>query len=200
MSAAQNQAYFAEGLSEEILNLLAQSTTLRVTARTSSFSFKGRSVDIATIADRLKTTHVLEGGVRKSGNSCASPRSSWTAPTARTSGRRHTIGTVNDVFGVQAEIAAAVAESLQVTLTGNSTPPSSQRINAVAFERYLPAKYFYNRRGDSDVARAKGFRAGPRSRSRLRPRMGGTRGVYHIARHRGRRARCRRGVRPSTKH
>ena len=67
MSEAQDQAYFAEGLSEEILNLLAQSTTLRVTARTSSFSFKGRSVDIATIADTLKTTHVLEGSVRKSG-------------------------------------------------------------------------------------------------------------------------------------
>ena len=49
MSAEQDQAYFAEGLSEEILNLLAQSTTLRVTARTSSFSFKGRSVDIPTI-------------------------------------------------------------------------------------------------------------------------------------------------------
>src|SRR5262245_12550307 len=53
MSETQDQAYFAEGLSEEILNLLAQSTTLRVIARTSSFSFKGRSVDIAAIASTL---------------------------------------------------------------------------------------------------------------------------------------------------
>lgn len=157
MSEAQDQAYFAEGLSEEILNLLAQSTTLRVTARTSSFSFKGRNVDIATIADTLNTTHVLEGSVRKSGDrvritaQLVDGRSSvhlWSQTYDRD---------MTDVFGVQDEIAAAVAESLQVTLTGSATPAMGQTKNAIAFERYLQGKYFFNRRGESDVARAKEY-------------------------------------------
>lgn len=65
MSPERNQEYFADGLSEEILNLLAHSTSLRVIARTSSFSFRNPNNDIATIARRLNVTHVLEGSVRK---------------------------------------------------------------------------------------------------------------------------------------
>jgi|ADGO01.1.fsa_nt_gi DNA-binding winged-HTH domains len=68
MSGEQNQTYFADGLSEEILNLLAQSSTMRIIARTSSFSFKNRhDLDIQAIARKLNATHVLEGSVRKSG-------------------------------------------------------------------------------------------------------------------------------------
>ena len=186
MSEAQDQAYFAEGLSEEILNLLAQSTTLRVTARTSSFSFKGRSVDIATIADTLKTTHVLEGSVRKSGNLVritaqlvdgANSVHVWSQTYDRD---------VADVFGVQDEIAAAVAESLQVTLTGNSTPQSGPRISAAAFERYLQGKYFYNRRGESDVARAKEyFEQALEVDPDYARAWAGLAGVYQIARQQG---------------
>ncbi|HEY4367729.1 MAG TPA: winged helix-turn-helix domain-containing protein [Steroidobacteraceae bacterium] len=157
MSEAQDQAYFAEGLSEEILNLLAQSTTLRVTARTSSFAFKGRNVDIATIAGALKVTHVLEGSVRKSGN-----RMRITAQLVDGVGSVHIWSQTYDrdavdVFGIQDEIAAAVAESLQVTLTGDAQPRPAQTGNAAAFERYLQGKYFFNRRGDSDLARAQDY-------------------------------------------
>src|SRR5262249_11917438 len=120
MSEAQDQAYFAEGLSEEILNLLAQSTTLRVTARTSSSSFKVRTADIATIESTLKVTHVLEGSVRRSGN-----RVRVTAQLIDSAGSVHLWSQtydrdVTDVLEIQDEIAAAVAESLQVTLTGNA--------------------------------------------------------------------------------
>lgn len=157
MSEAQDQAYFAEGLSEEILNLLAQSTTLRVTARTSSFAFKGRNVDIATIAGALKVTHVLEGSVRKSGN-----RLRITAQLVDGVGGVHLWSQtydrdLTDVFGIQDEIAAAVAESLQVTLTGNAQAPPVQTGNAAAFERYLQGKYFFNRRGEADLARAQDY-------------------------------------------
>lgn len=157
MSEAQDQAYFAEGLSEEILNVLAQSTALRVTARTSSFAFKGRNVDIATIAGALKVTHVLEGSVRKSGN-----RMRITAQLVDSVGSAHLWSQtydrdVTDVFGIQDEIAAAVAESLQVTLTGNVQAPPAQTRNAVAFEHYLQGKYFFNRRGESDLARAQDY-------------------------------------------
>jgi TolB-like protein/DNA-binding winged helix-turn-helix (wHTH) protein len=157
MSEAQDQAYFAEGLSEEILNLLAQSTTLRVTARTSSFAFKGRTVDIATIARALKVTHVLEGSVRKSGN-----RLRITAQLIDSVGSVHLWSQtydrdVTDVFGIQDEIATAVAESLQVTLTGNAQAPPAQTRNAAAFERYLQGRFFFNRLGESDLARAEDY-------------------------------------------
>ncbi|HET9446880.1 MAG TPA: winged helix-turn-helix domain-containing protein, partial [Steroidobacteraceae bacterium] len=130
MSEAQDQAYFAEGLSEEILNVLAQSTTLRVTARTSSFSFKGRNVDIPTIAGTLNATHVLEGSVRKSGD-----RVRVTAQLVEGASSVHLWSQtydrdVTDVFGVQDEIAAAVAESLQVRLTGSAPPSIGQTQNA----------------------------------------------------------------------
>jgi TolB-like protein len=154
MSEAHDQSYFAEGLSEEILNVLAQSTPLRVTARTSSFAFKGRNVDIATIAGALKVTHVLEGSVRKSGN-----RVRITAQLVDGVGSVHIWSQTydrdaTDVFGIQDEIAAAVAESLHVTLTGDKQPRAVQTRNAAAFEHYLQGKYFFNRRGDSDLARA----------------------------------------------
>jgi TolB-like protein len=67
MSSDKEQEYFADGISEELLNLLAQVPELRVIARTSSFSFKGKEVDIAEIARKLNVANVLEGSVRKSG-------------------------------------------------------------------------------------------------------------------------------------
>jgi len=68
MSSDPEQEYFSDGLSEELLNLLAKIPELRVAARTSSFSFKGQNLEIAEIAARLNVTHVLEGSVRTSGN------------------------------------------------------------------------------------------------------------------------------------
>ena len=68
MSPDKEQEYFADGISEELLNLLAQVPELRVIARTSSFSFKGKEADIAEIARKLNVAHVLEGSVRKSGD------------------------------------------------------------------------------------------------------------------------------------
>jgi TolB-like protein/DNA-binding winged helix-turn-helix (wHTH) protein/Tfp pilus assembly protein PilF len=157
MSEAQDQAYFAEGLSEEILNLLAQSTTLQVTARTSSFSFKGRNVDIPTIASTLNVTHVLEGSVRKSGN-----RVRITAQLVEGRNSVHSWSQtydrdVTDIFGVQDDIAGAVAEALQGRLTGERNLHSGQTRNALAFERYLHGKYFFNRRGAADLALAKEY-------------------------------------------
>lgn len=181
MSEAHDQSYFAEGLSEEILNVLAQSTPLRVTARTSSFAFKGRSVDIATIAGALKVTHVLEGSVRKSGD-----RMRITAQLVDGVGSAHIWSQTydrdaTDVFGIQDEIAAAVAESLHVTLTGNKQPRRVQPGNVAAFEHYLQGKYFFNRRGDSDLVRAQDhFQQALQIDPEYARAWAGLAGVYHI--------------------
>lgn len=157
MSETQDQAYFAEGLSEEILNLLAQSTTLRVTARTSSFSFKGRNVDIPTIARALKVTHVLEGSVRKAGSHVRITAQLVDGSTSVHSWSQTYDRDVTDIFGVQDDIAGAVAEALQVRLSGARIPHGGQTRNAQAFEHYLQGKYFFNRRGETDIARAKDY-------------------------------------------
>jgi TolB-like protein/DNA-binding winged helix-turn-helix (wHTH) protein/Tfp pilus assembly protein PilF len=182
MSEGQDQAYFAEGLSEEILNLLAQSTTLQVTARTSSFSFKGRSVDIPTIAATLNVTHVLEGSVRKSGN-----RVRITAQLVEGKSSVHAWSQTydrdaTDIFGVQDDIAGAVAEALQARLTGERAPSSGQTGNAVAFERYLQGRYFFNRRGEADLVLAKEyFEQALQADDQYARAWAGLAGVYYLA-------------------
>ena len=105
MSPDKDQEYFADGMSEEVLNLLTQLPQLRVIARTSSFSFKGKEADIATIAWTLNVAHVLEGSVRKSGDTVR-----ITAQLIRASDSTHLWSQtydrkLTDVFKVQDEIA-----------------------------------------------------------------------------------------------
>ena len=155
MSPEGDQEYFSDGLSEEILDLLAQSPALRVIARTSSFSFKGQSADIATIADRLHVTHVLEGSVRKSGDRIRITAQLVDGATSAHVWSETYDREMSDVFAVQTDIAASVAESLQVTLTGDARPRPGETNSTQAFERYLQGRYFFNRRGVSDLERAR---------------------------------------------
>jgi TolB-like protein len=90
MSEKKDQEYFSDGLAEELLDLLSQAPDLRVPARTSSFYFKGRTDDVATIARKLRVAHLLEGSVRRSGNTIRVTAQLIRADTATTSGRRPT--------------------------------------------------------------------------------------------------------------
>ena len=119
MSPEGDQEYFADGISEQILNQLAQNPGLHVIARTSSFSFKGQNVDIATIANQLRVENVLEGSVRKDGQilritaqlvSAANWEHLWSATYDRT---------LEDVFALQSEIADAVVQVLELILMGD---------------------------------------------------------------------------------
>jgi len=108
MSEKHDQEYFSDGLSEEVLELLAKTPGLHVIARTSSFSFKAKSDDIPTIAKKLNVANILEGSVRKSGN-----RLRVTTQLIRASSAEHLWSEtydrdLKDVFAVQDEIAAAV--------------------------------------------------------------------------------------------
>src|SRR5438132_12426625 len=116
MSSDKEQDYFSDGLSEELLNQLAQVPQLRVIARTSSFSFKGKEVDVETIARTLNVANVLEGSVRKSANTLR-----VTAQLVRASDSSHLSSQTYDrnltaVFKVQDEIQAKLVDALRVKL------------------------------------------------------------------------------------
>ncbi|HSE12525.1 MAG TPA: hypothetical protein VLB69_07815 [Rudaea sp.] len=146
MSQTKDQEYFSDGLSEELLNLLAQVPQLRVIARTSSFAFKGKEVGVAEIAKTLNVAHVLEGSVRKSGDTLR-----ITAQLIRAADSSHLWSEtydrqLTDVFKVQDEIAAAVVAQLKVKLlpAQNVTNPP-RTANTEAYNQYLLGNQFFNR-------------------------------------------------------
>jgi TolB-like protein len=155
MSQQHDQEYFSDGLSEELLNLLAQLPQLRVIARTSSFSFKGREVDVATIARQLGVANVLEGSVRKSGNTLR-----ITAQLIRASDSSHLWSQtydreLTDVFKVQDEIAAAVVAALELHLLPAQAMTNARRSdNAEAYNQFLLGNEFYKRDSEDDWRRA----------------------------------------------
>jgi TolB-like protein/Tfp pilus assembly protein PilF len=143
MSADQENEYFSDGLSEELLNLLARIPDLKVAARTSAFSFKGTDAGIEEIALKLKVAHVLEGSVRKSGDQIR-----ITAQLIKASDGYHLWShtwdrTLDDVFAIQDEIAAAVVDALKVTLLGDV--PHARVTDSEAYALYLQSKVNSNR-------------------------------------------------------
>jgi TolB-like protein/Tfp pilus assembly protein PilF len=139
MSSDREQEYFADGISEEVLNLLTQVPQLRVIARTSSFSFKGKEADIAEIAKKLNVAHVLEGSVRRSNDTVR-----ITAQLIRASDSSHLWSEtydrkLTDVFAVQDEIAAAVVTQMKVTLLGEV--PKSRVTDPQAYTKFLQARH-----------------------------------------------------------
>ncbi len=135
MSPDPGQEYFSDGISEELLNLLARIPDLRVAARTSSFSFKGQDVAIPEIAKRLNVAYVLEGSVRKVGNQVR-----VTAQLIHGADGFHVSSAtydrkVDDIFAIQDEIAADVVKQLQITLLGKA--PTTRKTAPEAYALYL---------------------------------------------------------------
>jgi len=137
MSADPEQDYFSDGISEELLNLLAQIPELTVISRSSAFSFKGKDVAIPAIAEQLNVAHVLEGSVRRMGNrvritaqliEARSDTNLWSETYDRT---------LDNIFGIQDEIAAEVVEQLKVTLLDEV--PKVAETDAEAYRLYLQA-------------------------------------------------------------
>jgi TolB-like protein len=158
MTSDKEQDYFSDGLSEELLNQLAQIPQLRVIARTSSFSFKGKEVDVATIAKALNVANVLEGSVRKSATTLR-----ITAQLIRASDSSHLWSQtydrdLTDVFKVQDEIAGDVVAALKVKLLPTQELPKAQRTsNAEAYQQYLQGRYYLNRFSVADFDKARVF-------------------------------------------
>jgi TolB-like protein/Flp pilus assembly protein TadD len=138
MSQAKDQEYFSDGISEELLNLLAKIPQLHVAARTSSFSFKGKEVPIPEIARTLLVANVLEGSVRKSGDHVR-----ITTQLIRAADGYHLWSEtydrkLDDIFTIQDEISAKVVEQLKVTLLGAA--PKVRATDPRAYALYLQAR------------------------------------------------------------
>ena len=158
MSPDPEQEYFSDGISEELLNLLAQIPELRVISRSSAFSFKGKDVPIPTVAEQLKVAHVLEGSVRTSGN-----RVRITAQLVEARSDSHLWSEsydreLDDIFAVQDEIAAAISDALKVTLMPDAEkvmqPTIRETAKPAAYDAYLQARELVHLRGKENLEQA----------------------------------------------
>jgi TolB-like protein len=149
MSEKKDQEYFSDGLSEELIDLLAQVQDLRVPARTSSFSFKGKAEDVPGIAQKLRVAHVLEGSVRKAGNTLRVTVQLIRADNGYHLWSRTYDRDIKDIFKVQDEIAAAVVEVLKARLAPAQAVAAYRSSNTEAYNQYLLGKQFH-RRGNVD--------------------------------------------------
>ncbi len=148
MSDDAGNEYFSEGLSEELLNLLVKIPELRVAARTSSFSFKGKDLTVSEIADKLNVSNVLEGSVRKSGN-----RVRITVQLIKADDGFHLWSesydrTLDDIFATQDEIALAVTGALKMTLMGEA--PKSRPTLPAVYELYLQGLQSFSLKGEKN--------------------------------------------------
>ena len=142
MSRDKDNEYFSDGLTETLLHMLAQIPDLKVAARTSSFAFKGKNMDIREIADALQVAHVLEGSVQQVGN-----RIRITAQLIRASDGFHVWSesfdrNSDDIFGIQDEIAAKVGSALSASLLGTGDGTAVAVVgtdNPDAYDLYLQA-------------------------------------------------------------
>ncbi len=155
LSAGQDQEYFADGISEEILNVLAQIPELKVAGRTSSFKFKGQNEDLRVIGEQLGVDHVLEGSVRKEGS-----RIRITVQLVAADDGFHIWSETYDrqdvdIFAIQDEISKAVATALQVKLgTGDERLVHQETYNPEAYALYLRARQLLHARGPENLGNA----------------------------------------------
>jgi TolB-like protein len=152
MSDEAGNEYFADGLSEELLNLLVKVPDLRVAARTSSFAFRDKDMTVAQIAEELRVGHVLEGSVRKAGD-----RVRITAQLIETSEGFHLWSEsydrrLDDIFAVQDEIALAVVEALKLQLLDH--PTGHRETSPEVYALYLRALYEFNKATRAAIANA----------------------------------------------
>ena len=151
MSPEGDQGYFADGISEEILNVLVKTHSLKVAGRTSSFQFRGRSEDLRTIGEQLGVENILEGSIRKANN-----RVRITAQLVTASDGFHLWSEtydreLTDIFAIQDEIARAITDALAIELNladSSESLASATTGNMDAYDRYLEARGLIAQRRD----------------------------------------------------
>jgi len=152
MSPEKDQAYFCEGIAEELINALAHVPGLRVAARTSAFQFKDQAADVRLIGQQLGVEAVLEGSVRKAGS-----RLRVTAQLVGTADGYHLWSErydreLQDVFAIQDEITATIVRTLEITLVGSHAAPVRRATEDLeAYQLYLKGRYWWNKRQEGGL-------------------------------------------------
>jgi len=154
-SGGPDDEYFSDGLSEELIAALAQIKGLKVIGRSSSFRFKGQKEDGRTIGEKLGVSTLLEGTVRKSGDRVRIVAELINAADGTELWSRIFDRELKDIFAVQAEIAAAVAESLKATLLGSDEQSTNSATKSTeAHNAYLQGHFHFQRRNLEDFRKA----------------------------------------------
>lgn len=152
MSPNKDQEYLSDGIAEELLNLLAKVPELRVISRSSAFSYKGKDVKLAEIADELNVGHVLEGSVRKAGDQvritaqlieARSDTHLWSETYDRT---------LSDIFAIQDEIAEMVVRELKIALLGET--PDLVQTDPELYTVFLQARHLRRQVSESGLSQA----------------------------------------------
>ena len=156
LSDEKANAYFAEGVQDEILTRLAKVADLKVISRTSTQRFKSSPSDLPQIAKQLGVLHILEGSVQKSGDSVRVNVQLINALTDAHLWAEIYDRKLVDLFSVESDIAKTIADTLQARLTGSEKTAIAKRptVNAAAYELYLKGRYFWNKRTGSDLKTA----------------------------------------------
>jgi TolB-like protein/tetratricopeptide (TPR) repeat protein len=155
LGGSKDDDALCEGLAEEIINALTGIPGLRVIARTSAFAMGRQGLDLREVGLRLGVAHVLEGSVRRAG-----PRVRVTAQLVRARDSAHVWSErydreMTDVFVLEDEISAAIAQRLRAGLSGESRLPSRAPVDGEAYHAYLEGRYLFARGGPADLGRAK---------------------------------------------
>jgi adenylate cyclase len=154
MSDDKSNEYFSDGLSEELIGLLTKIPELKVPARTSSFYFKGKQATIAEIAKALGVAHVLEGSVRKSGDTLRITAQLIRADDGYDMWSQTYDRKLDDIFKVQDEISAAVVKALKLTLLEGGMPKAKPVANQEAYALFLQSRSLHYRGTYADVQKA----------------------------------------------
>jgi len=148
MSGKADEEYFSDGMTEELLNVLAKIPKLNVAARTSVFEFKGKGGDVREIGRKLGVTHIVEGSIRRDGGQVR-----VTAQLIRVADGFHLWSERYDrelksVFALQDDIARQIGEQLQTRLGIGEMPAARAAIDPVAYDEYLKGRALYRNRKD----------------------------------------------------
>ena len=156
LSPLEDQTYFCDGLADELINRLSRIKSLRIPARTSAFSFKGKDLDIKEIGEKLNVEMVLEGSVRKAGDKLRitvqlvkvdSGYPLWSGKYDRN---------MEDIFTLQDEISMSIVDNLKLELLGKEKAKLVKQYtqNLEAYELYLKGRYFWNKRTGEDMKKS----------------------------------------------
>ncbi len=150
MSAEKDQEHFCDGLTEELLNVLTCIPGLRVASRTSSFSLKGKQIDLKEVAKKFDVHHILEGSVRKSGNRIRVTAQLIEAATDTHLWSETYDRELDDIFAIQDDIAACILAVLKLKL-GPTRAAGADTSNAKAYEYFLRGRGYAMSRGASET-------------------------------------------------